>query len=298
MPCAEHPPDLRFVFMASNQILFRPGLEVWVASQQLSFCIANMCTDFGWEHGPYSNQSLLPGQKPWRAPLDALSWRVEPPSPLYRELKRLRHSEEDGAVARDSWVRGWTGLLRGDHVPGWRSRPVGKMPHEGSFYPVWLLREFLCAIGGSGFDADINRCEGCRMPCSCTYRNATATTGGAWHIGRPPKGGDCEFEELLLPTYVWQRHPELLAAAAPPSVLRLFLDVRGELRRRDASDRRDVSVSTVVDQIASYISSSDAFQHVFGLKVPKADFDLIETALHATLRHARRSELPPPQRGR
>ena len=48
--------DTRFVFLASNMVILRPGLEEWVSRHSLSFCVHSICTDW-----PCTAEELLGG---------------------------------------------------------------------------------------------------------------------------------------------------------------------------------------------------------------------------------------------
>ena len=48
--------DTRFVFLASNMVILRPGLEEWVSRHSLSFCVHSICTDW-----PCTAEELLDG---------------------------------------------------------------------------------------------------------------------------------------------------------------------------------------------------------------------------------------------
>ena len=83
------------------------------------------------------------------APLHALGYdTLELFMPLYSCNALSGNSSEalsvasanDSKVAGDRWVASFAAMMRrGGAGDAWRSQPLGKMPHEGSFYPARLL---------------------------------------------------------------------------------------------------------------------------------------------------------------
>ena len=83
------------------------------------------------------------------------------------------------------------------------------MPHEGTFYPVWLLQEFLSVISTN----------------TSEFRPHVLLNASQCAFPRSEKGTlECMYEELLLPTYLWQHYPTLAATqSSPPLALRPVL---------------------------------------------------------------------------
>ena len=76
--------------------------------------------------------------------------------------------------------------------------------------------------------------------------------------------GACALEELLLPTYVWQRHAELIPASSPPLVLRVW-----------GMDRPHTDPK-LLQSVNRTVATSPGLEHLFGLKVARAHFGLAE----------------------
>ena len=298
MPCAASVHGgLRFVLMATNQALFRPGLEQWVQEHSLSFCITNMCTDIG-------DSSLFAvnghGLERWRQQVDRLSWRGEPQqSALYRSVQTAARASADTIIVNDSWAHLFAALLRHGGAGGaWAARPVNFMPHEGSYYPVHVLRHFLrCGLQGSIFSLAAAQCEPCR--CCTLYARVRVTDASkvacdCAALRRLDLRGSCALEELLLPTFVWQHYAHLLPTASPPVVLRAWASL-GRLAHKATSPPQNHSNTTPgeprtgneLDHLASYlIDDPSRFGHLFGLKVPRHDFDHLVALFRRTLAHA------------
>ena len=74
MPCSRHAgSDVRFVLLSSNQVLFRHGLEDWVAAHSMAHCLGDRCTDFS--HGKTLWNASVHGLERWRTELSRLSWQ-------------------------------------------------------------------------------------------------------------------------------------------------------------------------------------------------------------------------------
>jgi len=312
MPCAaDKSGELRFVLMAANQVLFRPGLEDWVRRHSMSFCIAHWCSDFGWQHEgsqrthplrqreSHQHHAQLPANSlPWLEPIYKLAWHTDPPTPLYIEVQRavasahaigflnetvtkvlLRDPSFD-AKHKWQWFSAFVLFMsRGLAGPDWLRSPFNHMPHEGSFYSLNLMRRFMCSLGGSGFESALAGCEVCRGRCCSMYVSNKI---------RPCCGGSCELEELLLPTFVLQHHRHSLAYASPTLVMRIWVsqDQLVKVARegvRPFGGRGSLS-RTTMDDIAAYLRGNDSYAHAFGLKVPKASFDQVAKLLRFTLR--------------
>lgn len=239
--------NAKFVLMAANVLMLRHGLEQHVAAHSLSFCIhSSSCSD---AHLSGDNQL-------WREKLGELSW--DPRSTSSEDfaravlLRRMRHSvrtSNDSAAVEDGWIARFVELLRSGHLPPtWLARPIAQMPHEGSFYPVRVVRDFLRrGFRGSAFEAALQRQQASGShPCPCCDLYDTNTSWKSL--------GSCSFEELLLPTFVWQHHPDLLRAAVPPSVLRVWANLH--------------QPHNVTRVLCHLVAAPSGLGHFFGIKVP------------------------------
>lgn len=82
-----------------------------------------------------------------------------------------------------------------------RSYPLSLMPHEGSYYPVWLMFEFIQALRKDPIFGTLSF--------KCPFRDFYGT---------------CMLEEILLPSYLMQRYAAFLLVAGPPLVTRYWGD--------------------------------------------------------------------------
>lgn len=145
MPCRLAGGNGRFVILSQNVVLFRHGLEDWVSRHQLSFCLSDACSDVGCRMCSHY-QHTLPGL---RQHLAQLAWRTHSQgleSPLVGWMRNATAARDDRYVLRRSrwqaafyrWMRSVTvRRSEGGVWAGQRASPLGSMPHEGSFYPIW-----------------------------------------------------------------------------------------------------------------------------------------------------------------
>ena len=203
-------------------------------------------------HSPHGRQDLktsLVGLERWKELLAPLHWDGRHNTAVRREA-RLRN---DTSVATSRYYSHFVRLMReGQSGSGaWREAPVNYHPHEGAFYPAWLLRDFTeRALNGTRFAAALAAQQaGRRCPCCEVYQ---VTRLGA-------AGGSCNLEELLLPTFIWQHYPRLISRAAPPLILRVWADLNNMRLVED----------NLFAQVACHLKASPAgFSHFFGVKVP------------------------------
>ena len=96
------------------------------------------------------------------------------------------------------------------------------MSHEGSFFPVNVLRAFVrCALPGSPFEAGLREpSQPSACPCCEMFLDAGVTNRSSYRM--PDGGGSCGFVEYLLPTFVWQHYAHLIPHSSPPTVLRYW----------------------------------------------------------------------------
>jgi hypothetical protein len=239
--------ETRFVWLSSNTVIVRPGLEAWVLRHPLSFCVHSTCSDW-----TCTNEELLRGSCKSRIE-ERLAWPAEETrsTPLSTRIRTLAATQDDALVRNDTWLSHFVRYLN-THEDGFlNARPVGLLTHEGSWYPRHLLQEFRRALAGTPFEQTMLRYNttGPRCPCCDLYGvggNSLYSTKGA-----------CSFEELLLPTYVWQYHRDLLAHAAPALAMRIW--------QRPQTSRLLVRA---MDATAKALFSGNALPHVFAVKIP------------------------------
>ena len=243
--------DAKFVLLAANVLLLRHGLEQHVATHSLSFCVHNsFCADASLR-GVAENHA-------WRESLDRIGWHARlasrkssSPAAVHQQAWHSAvHAHNDSAVVEDSWIARYVKLLRSGRLePAWLSKPLAQMPHEGSFYPVRIVRDFVQrGFHGSVFDAALRRQQASQehtCPCCGLYG-----TSSAWKAL-----GSCCLEELLLPTFAWQRHAGMLHTAAPPSVLRLWVNL----------NHQPHNASRVICRL---IAAPRELRHFYGIKIP------------------------------
>ena len=325
LPCAQSD-DVRFVFMSTNTVLFRPGLEEWVNTHSMSFCVGDSCTDLTMDgHTGQRAQTSASGSawKNWRARVSKLAWT--PSAPLYRLQRAAASSRDDSAItSRVEWGSFFVQLLRrlpaskpcadgggrgprhpmgsssghrrGNDACGgagsgsipwqWQSAPVNSMAHEGSFYPVGVLRAFVeCGLPGTLFEAGLRASTGQRNDCACCdmYKQAGLTNGTTWRA--PDADGSCSFVETLLPTFAWQHYSHMIRDASPPLVVR-FWGALAHVSNASAAGEWLVSSSsgsrvpaTILEAIVTQMRTTTPFRHCFGLKAPHHEFNHLYQSL-------------------
>ena len=292
LPCHPSQPeadDVKFVLMASNSALFRPGLEEWVSRHSMSFCIGNECSDL--EHKGVGYSWTMEG---WRPLLAQHAWSQQPPSELYLRQRALAASGNDSVVASDGWVAGWVALMRSGkaahstkHPRMWRAAPINLSPHEGAFYPVHVLRAFVHrALPGSAFEESLQHSSraggaGGRQQCPCCSMYEAARLQPAvsfYKDGKLRELGNCGMVETLLPTFVWQHYPSLIATSSPPIVMRVWAELRTAANRTLAA--RNDAHATRVEALALHLRHArQGYQQVHGLKFPKHEFNHLHKEL-------------------
>jgi hypothetical protein len=121
------------------------------------------------------------------------------PSARWRTIQQRIHSNLDDWMGQYCWNQ-WPFMHSMQTAPpnGWKPTQRMFSPHEGTFYPVWLLQAFMARIV-HGSDSMSAFGEDCSSP------------GYTKCMGCP--------EETLLPTFVWQEFPFLFKRASPPIVV-------------------------------------------------------------------------------
>ena len=74
--------------------------------------------------------------------------------------------------------------------------------------------------------------------------------------------------DSLLPTFVWQEHPELLDRASPNVVLRIWAG----LNTSKSSQTKQLGVSDTDALVQDVLADSQSYAHIVGLKVPHFQF--------------------------
>lgn len=296
MPCAHADGwKAKFILMGANQLLVRTGLEEWVARYAISYCNGDMCTDLRRASEAKWGTSVH-GLEHWQTDLERIGW-----SHIQHAL-RSRRRNGSAEVGRDAtWLAPFVRLLslcgKGwvqrryirlvekppDVVVGlrWWRRALAidangtraaaadtvwaSYPHEGSFYPLAVIRKFLADINGSTWALAMgamgaNRVTGGRCPCCHVYPDYRAQQRDS----RGRTGGACAFEEFLLPTYARQHYPQLIAHSAPPVVLRLWIDLK-KLERLNGTAQLTAFIGALRDRNGH----GRMHPHIFGVKVPR-----------------------------
>lgn len=285
--CRRHP-ETKFLMLASNQLLLRQGLEAHVSRHDVSFTHHFGCNRL-MLHGSRvtrraTNGSLASAKKDILDGISALSHVASPDhcisQPLGPDSNPATRAESAFAklLAHSAELR----------VAGWRTSPTATMPHEGSFYPSWLLSQFVESLRGTPFEAALlrsnrstldpdDRCSD-RTPCRCVYEGLIRA-GVHWR-STPV----CALEEVLLPTFVAQRHAPLLARSSPPLILRW--DVGNFLPHMDS---RSLGI------MWHAVTQTRTLGYLVGLKVPM--FSAPQLSLYArrpgetTGRHRKQTRL-------
>ena len=105
--------ETQFVWIASNMVILRPGLEEWVSRHSLSFCVHSTSSDW-----PCTIDDLLRGLCARRLE-ESLAWPADEArsTRLSDRVRTLGETQDDTLVRSDPWVshfarRSLTGLLR------------------------------------------------------------------------------------------------------------------------------------------------------------------------------------------
>ena len=173
LPCSgSGSGDIRFVLLEGHQLLIRPGLEQWVTQHSVAFCASGDC-------------SVLPGNERVAACV---------------AVRQSRPSRFLSGVHRDLLAEYGTLFGVASTLPPEGSSALPVMPHDGTFFPVWLLREFQRTVASL-----LPAFEHLRRSGECRWANATVATA-------------CALHEMLLPLFVRGRFAHLLPTASPPII--------------------------------------------------------------------------------
>lgn len=277
-------PDAKFVLLGANQIFWRRGLEPHVGRHALSFCAGFHCNnlDARLTHSTTRDEAsalVRDGLSKLRWVVNASRlWTYVADIVAGRQLQREAHAAPRSAFAL---------LFSSGFAPGWQAAPINTYPHEGSFYPIALLREFVQSLRGSIFEEAVLRdadpsgavvawaknCSGL-MACGCIYSRLSAKI----RVGRSPpwnKGSVmCALEESLLPTFIAQRHAaSVLQSASPPLALRLT----------SPSTPKNLFEQGLLDDACALMANDSGLAHVFAWKVPAVSAGQVRTYLRKTL---------------
>ena len=297
-PCDGAKGQLKFVFMAGNSIIVRRGLDAWVNSHSLSFCVGFNSTDLGKGMVEPTGSGL----GDWRRALADNAWNRG--SALYNKTQRAVAADNDVEIATNQWrSRFVEHMRRVENVTkqraslnasrrvltgpwAWRPFPLNEMAHEGSFYPLRILRSFAQhALPASPFGSLFEDTWGLSRGRRSNRTSCCQVYIGGCGRGTTPMAGGCELEELLLPTWVWQHHRHLLKEAAPPLCLRLWASI-GRLGRRGEGGARQnrssrFSPHNELVQLVAQIHTRGS--HAYMLKAPHHEFNHLKEALGAVL---------------
>ena len=256
--------ETQFVWIASNMVIVRPGLEEWVSRHSLSFCVHSTCSDW-----PCTIDDLLRGLCARRLE-ESLAWPADEArsTRLSDRVRTLGETQDDTLVRSDPWVSHFVNHLSEHPDRLYASRPVGFTTHEGSWYPRRVLQAFRQALSGTPFEKTMlcyndSAPRFTRCPCCDLY----GVNGSSFYSTT----GSCNFEELLLPTFVWQRHRDLLARSSPALAMRAWQQpkINGTLMR-------------AMDAVATTVFSSSRFPQAFAIKVPHRHSPDIVAMFNAT----------------
>jgi hypothetical protein len=110
-----------------------------------------------------------------------------------------------------------------------------------------------------------------RLGCCCARGAAPYNELALARTSVSMSAGACALEELLLPTYVWQRHAEMLPRATPPLALRLWnMGSASAVPLPRIAAAVQAASADATPEHAGGMGSGLA--HVFAMKVPHMDF--------------------------
>ncbi|KAL1511142.1 hypothetical protein AB1Y20_005961 [Prymnesium parvum] len=243
LAAARLPPFSRFALLASNVVLFRPGVEAWVARHELSFAV-------GWE---------LP-----RAPLSSRHVVVQQTDGMRRRVRRLAREVRAGVAPRaEEWpdAAGEDGCFPLAQLPhlgeSLRRAPCGggegcgalcfnssrmgvvPMSHEGAFFSRRVLARFDAFVRERRLDEALESAEG-----AC--------------------------EEYWISTWLLATQPGLVLCPAarwvPPFIYRL----RGVSPTASPADGAGRGVEDAINALVGQVRAAAAESFIFGYKVMRS----------------------------
>jgi hypothetical protein len=184
----------KLVILSANSFLFRP-CSLHLRSATISFMLGE-ATDitFDLANGVLTRQPMAyPHSEEWRAmgrKVAAGNDSFLRSRSAFRMFRNYMAGQKRALIEKDHWPTPAEGPEHTNKMNGmedaWRAGPLTHMPHEGSFYPLWLLKRFIAFISTS----------------TSVFSPAAMVNGSECAF---TKWFGCMYEELLLPTYVWQK---------------------------------------------------------------------------------------------
>lgn len=234
LPCGgPDSGDIRFVMLNGEQLFFRPGLEEWVTQHSVAFCPSGDCSNLPARTAPNC---------------------VRQPRPA------TVRAERSDAAELGTLLAGASKSPNAAHS-AW---PV--LPHDGAFFPLWLLRDFSRAARRSSPEL-MRAFEHLRRGGSCG-RNRSVDAA-------------CALHQSLLPTFVRERHARLIPTASSPILFPL-----GKLG--------NASLCGGVESLANTIRSMAAPEpRVFGVSLRGTWFAHVKESVIALATSFNRGAEPP-----
>lgn len=251
--------DDTVILLAGNQRLFRPCWP-YVRSHTLSYQLGQI-SDFR----PPRQLPVRYPSTPWDEVTDRIPRRDDKfiqRNWYHNQFVGHMHRAFDNVTNSSGapvGVDDFEAAALSTNASGWAGKPLNYIPHEGTFYPWWLLRHFLRAIDGVLLAQRFPNRAACSFTCQ-------------WP------------EEELLPTFVWQRLGDSLLRQrdkwGPPVVTRFFLGPLPAgrsctvVRHPDDTHRlsRAEQNCTIVQSWSGVLGllnwSSAGWEHICGIKVP------------------------------
>lgn len=217
MPCAGSGSDaIKFVLLEGSQLFFRPGLEEWVMQHSASFCASGDCSrlPLGWERSMGSASGVEAALAEWQSPADPLCHSLQR-APAACAAPTQRHTIQSALELSDQTMASYMGCKT-----AWPA-----VPHDGTFYPLWLMRELRLIVKRRGYAHTFERLRQGNVSCSGA-KGAPAAV--------------CGMHEALSSLLVLHRYPDLVPRSAPPLLFPL-----GQLRNISICGGTDVLRSTI-----------------------------------------------------
>ena len=233
-----HPEDL-MVFAAANQVFYRP-CSPFLANHSLSFGsgVGRWAKDEDVDIRFYGGSHRKFHQEQFRGPV---AFPSKPWSSMLAAF--VANATRIGSLptSHSSFAQLFSVLAA--RPVGWSAAPLAMQPHEGSYYPIGLLRDFIGKLRSTPFSqAKITRDTRCPLPAKwcllphqpLPHTNATNAEQGPGGQRRPmdalrracaKPAGACTitFEEVLLPSFLAQFHAErAFRQGSPPLVSRVW----------------------------------------------------------------------------
>ena len=228
-----------------------------------------------WQMGAYSNDSSLCSAQLARGHgkpvgVGPMAWgNAMPMPPTDEALRRLARG--DDSVQRmvnacvNTWFRAFFQWASSDTSTWpWKPTPLAISIHEGSWYTAELIEALLLAVHGTALSsANLSR--------ACPWKDDARICGSC----------KCTLEESILPTFAWQKFPQLAQLAKPPLVAR-FLGTPGDeecdvLNCTESCRARPTSLTSAVQYLRRH---SDVW---CGLKLAHDSGDKFALRIHDSI---------------